>query len=99
VLRDRSNSLLNTDAYFTYQDLADSYDPANIAGTTATVVEHKHQILTVHNSDGTTSSQDNTFTVTYSLVNQAGQWLVDDYSYVSATGFTGSASADAQPCT
>jgi putative ABC transport system ATP-binding protein len=94
----RSDGLVESQAYFTYQELSDHTDPPNIQGDTATVVEHKHEILTVHKSDGTTEDQDNTFDATYTLKRIDGSWLVSDYSYASSTGFTGSATEDAQPC-
>lgn len=78
VMRDRSDSLMNTRAYFTYQDLADQFGPVSIQGDSATVVEHKHQILTLHKADGSTSDQDNTFTVTYTVTRSGNGWLVAD---------------------
>jgi hypothetical protein len=98
VMRNRSDSLINTNAYFTYQELSDQYDPPTVTGNSATVAEHKHELLTIHRADGTASTEDNVFTVTYTLAGQSGGWLVSDYAYVSSTGFAGSASADAKPC-
>jgi hypothetical protein len=98
IASDGSNSLRNTNAYITYQVLGDTMGQVAISGSSATLVEYRHDIIALHHSDGSTSPNDSNYTATYTLVRSSGSWLVSDYSWTASGGSSGSASKDAQVC-
>lgn len=98
IARDRSNSLMHTNSYFTYNMLSRSFPRIDVRGNTANAVEARHDIISLHKSDGSSTNSDSTYTATYLLMNTGRGWTVSDYSWVASDGSTGSAVQDAKPC-
>jgi hypothetical protein len=94
----RSNSLRNTNSFITYQVLGDAVRQVTISGSSATFVEDRHDIITFHRSDGSSSPNDSNYTATYTLDRSSGTWLVSNYAWTAPDGSTGSATADAKAC-
>jgi Domain of unknown function (DUF4352) len=98
IATNRSNSYVNTNSYITYQVLGFTVTQVSIKGSSATLVENRHDIITFHKSDGSSLPNDSTYTATYTLDRSSGSWLVSDYSWTASDGSSGSATADAQAC-
>jgi Domain of unknown function (DUF4352) len=98
IATNRSNSYRNTNSYITYQVLGDTVTQVSIRGSSATLVENRHDIITFHKSDGSSLPNDSTYTATYTLDRPSGSWLVSDYSWTASGGSSGSATADEQAC-
>jgi ARC6-like, IMS domain len=98
TLQNKSDSLKNTHAYFTYTPVRLGNARVSVTGNTATVTQFKEEVRTLHKSDGTIDASQDSYTVTYSLSRASGSWKVVDYNWVTPGGASGGASVDAGTC-